>query len=345
MKIIIGMTISKNEGFNSLLYNLQKTSESKFGIEYIINTNKSTKELSEHKNIAFINEVSDMRGSRISLLNEMYKFDADMYIAIDSDIEFTETSIDDYIKNVDAYRSQYDFISMYYIGDSPLPAFYTLSSSLNDFYNDKIGKSESNKEVFFDDSDYNNSTYYYPCDLEGTNIENVLYGKQYKRIIKPFTNNTNELDNVTGGATIYFNKEILKKNFEWKENDQGKSLTWYDSYRTFKLNKKYGGEYNFAKVPVFVNHNRHKTSISLNWKSVINYIDGYNLYKWEECSEEPDKMILHTLELIMYSKGMIKKIKLLNNLSEKEQSIIVKIEGFLGNSKEFENYYKETKWK
>lgn len=346
MKVTIAMTITKKEGTNSLKKNILKFEKSIHDIFLILNTDLNHKEF---KNInlrhKFINDVGDMKKSRHTLLSECYKINSDIYFVLDSDIEFNEYEFDTYINKLLKYKSEYDFISMYYMGDSPLPAFYSLSSSLNDFYNKKINKTYSVTDVFFDDSDYTNSTYYMPNDKEEYHsFENIVYGKRYSREIEKFTDLVNEKDNTTGGATVYFNKECLLPEYNWPEKD-GKSLTWYDSFRTFKMNKKYGGKYNFAKVPIYVEHNRHKTSISLNWSSVINYIEGYNYYMDKVSKESPEKMIIHTIELMMYSKGMIKKISRLENLTKDEKETIKVIKDFLDKSHELTDYYKGREWK
>lgn len=341
MKIIYAITICNLEDKKVLEKNINLFKESIHDIKVIINS--AVKQEIDYE-YTWINKVGDMKGSRHSLMNESYKEEADLYLIFDSDIEFSDYSFDEYIELIYSYKD-YDFVSLYYYWDPPIPAFYTLSSSLTDFYNSKLGLNKITKNVFFDDSDFNNSTYYYPNEVkEYSNIEDILYGRSYARRIERFTDKVDELDNTTGGATIYFNREALKEEFDWAKGENNKSLTWYDSYRTMKMNCKYGGNYKFAKVPIFVKHCRHERSISLNWDSVINYIDGYNLYKNGQENHEDEHMILHTLELLMYSIGMVKKIEQLT-LNEEEREVINKVNEFLNGKDRFINKYKEIKWK
>lgn len=340
MKIVYGVTISGKE--NTKIFDLNKKIllKSKHEIITILNSKF------DKKADINIDCVSDMKGSRESLMKEASKINADMYMIFDSDILFPNNDIDKYIDDILEYK-KYDFISLYYIGDPPIPAFYTLSSSLTDFYYNKLSKVKNVASVHFDDSDYNNPTYFIPKEINETQkLTKILSGKSYARKIYPFTDHVDEFDNTTGGATIYFNKKGLLEVFDWHNSEEGKSLTWYDSYRTFRMNKKYGGKYTFAKVPIFIEHCRDSENISLNWISVINYIEGYNYYMKDLCNEESEKMIIHSVQLLMYIKGIIKKILLIENkLTNEEKFTIKKIKEFINNSDYFENYYKEIKWK
>ncbi|AAT28086.1 hypothetical protein [[Mycoplasma] mobile] len=314
MKIVYALTITNQESEQILLNNLAHLKKMNLNYFLLINTTKEDliNKFKTNKNTLIINKVSDMRNSRVTLHQEAFKLDADMYWILDSDIDFTNLNVEDFLK-IKKYSKIYDFISLYYKKDSPIPAFYTLASSLTDFYFHKQNLIGFEKN-WFDDSDFNSSDYQKYTFIENyNNLKEILSGKSYARDIWEFTDKENSNDTTTGGASIYFNKNILLEEFEWKKY-KGKSLIWYDSYRTFNLSKKY----RFSKVPIFVNHLRHFGSIQLSWESVQRYIIGFNEYmSFKDKQWNKESLIIHTLELYFYIKGMWKKITKLNlNIDE-----------------------------
>lgn len=338
MKIAYGVTINKKEDEKIFYKNLKHFKKINFNLDVIVNTNKKLKKNSFFK-IKTIKKVSDMKNSRIALHKELMKIEANAYFVFDSDIDLTSLSFKK-INKILYYSNSYEFISLYYKVDPPIPAFYTLSSSLCDFYNFKIGFNLKNKQ-WFDDSEFNNSFFQIPSKNEKVNdFKKILYGKSFARSIEKFTYKIDEKDTTTGGASIYFNKKILKEEFDWKEFE-GKSLTWYDSYRTFELTKKY----KFAKVPIFVDHKRHEDSIQLSWESVIRYILGFNFYKKKkEKNWNEEAIIFHTIELYFFLKGILKKILALKNLTIDEIDVIEKIKKFM-NKNIYEIIERIKKWK
>lgn len=316
MKIVLATTIMQNENEKNFIENSRKIIDLKYELISIANTNKKI----EANYI--INKVSDMKNSRQSLLKEIYKYDADMYIVLDSDIQLPN---DNFIEKLIDYKEQYDFVSMYYKLDPPIPAFYTLASSLTDFINHKLNIYSNTQTPFFDDSDFNSSSYS-SINSGKTNkkLADILRGRSFSRDITEFTNIVNETDHTTGGATIYFNRQTLKGNYPW-ESYNNQSLSWYDSYRTAMLSKSF----KFAKIPIFVNHYRENETTQLSWDSVIKYIGGLNLYMYRiNNSWNQESIILHTKELFYYIKGLLKKIDIIN-ITKSEKKVIDKIKDFM----------------
>jgi hypothetical protein len=154
-----------------------------------------------------------MKLSREELLKECHKYDADIYFILDADILFDE---DNFFEKVISYKEEYDFISLYYKGDPPIPIFYTLASSLNDFLNYKKNIFSKTESFSFDDSDFNNSTYSsFNTKNNYKDLGNILMGKSFARDIKEsdLSQNTNKKYRTTGGATVYFKKEVLLPSF------------------------------------------------------------------------------------------------------------------------------------
>ncbi len=316
MKIILATTIMKNESPNFFLENVDKVKKWGYQILTIVNT--------IHKlnvDISF-NKIGDMKLSREELLKECHKHEADIYFILDADILFDDNNI---FENVLSYKKEYDFISLYYKGDPPIPAFFTLASSLNDFLNYQKNIFSETQSFSFDDSDFNNSTYSaFNRKNNYKELSNILIGKSFARDIEEFTKNIDKKSTTTGGATIYFKKELLLPTFDW-EKYKGKSLIWYDSFRTSMLKK----EFSFVRVPIFVNHIRNNNTIQLSWNSVISYINGLNLYKFKtDLNWNQDAIISHTKELFFYIKGLIKKIDLLL-ITKEEENIIYQIKNFI----------------
>ena len=330
MKIVYACTITDNETIDIVLKNINHLKKLQIELITIVNTN--------HKidNIEQIFQVSDMKNSRVSLHKKALEYKADAYFIFDSDIDITNLDINDFNK-IKEYKNNYDFISLYYKQDPPIPAFYTLSSSLNDYYNHLMNL-KGITSSFFDDSDFNASTYQTSNrNIPNKEIKDILKGKSYSRDIIEFINIVNEKDTTTGGVTIYFNNKVLKEEFKWYSY-KNKSLTWYDSYRTLLLSKKY----KFAKVPIFVKHHRHKDSIQLNWDSVIRYILGFNiLMKTKDKQWNKESLILHTIELFYFIKGMIIKIE---SVKEYDKETIKHIKEFM-NINIFEIIERIKKWK
>lgn len=316
MKIVLATTIMDNENDKNFNDNSRKIKDLKHELISIANTNKNLQAK------IILNKVSDMKNSRHSLLEEAYKYEADMYIILDSDIELPN---DNFIEKLLSYKSQYDFVSLYYKLDPPIPAFYTLASSLNDFINYKLNIYSDSQEPFFDDSDFNSSSYSsINSNKVNKGFEDILRGRSFSRDITEFTNVIDENDYTTGGATIYFNRETLMGKYSWESYDN-KSLTWYDSYRTAMLSKSF----KFAKVPIFLNHHRENKTIQLSWSSVIKYISGLNLYKSKiDFSWNQEAIILHTKELFYYIKGLLKKIDIIN-ITKNESQVIEEIKTFM----------------
>ena len=316
MKIVLATTIMNNENPANFFDNVKKLSNWSNDLISIVNTDLKVD--ATH----IINKISDMKNSRHALLEEAAKYDADIYFILDSDIQLPQENI---IEKLIKYKDKYDFISMYYKLDPPIPAFYTLASSLNDFLNHKLKIYSDLQNPFFDDSEFNYSTYSSINSYRiNKDFSDILKGRSYARDIGEFTSIVDENDFTTGGATIYFNKNALKHKFEW-ETYKNYSLPWYDSYRTALLSKIF----RFAKVPIFVNHYRENKTIQLSWDSVIKYISGLNLYmskidnKWNQNS-----IILHTKELFYFIKGLLKKIDLVN-ITNDEKKVIDEIKEFM----------------
>ncbi len=316
MKIILATTIMDNESPDFFLENINKIKKWGYDILSIVNTPHKIK-----VDISF-NKIGDMKSSREELLKECHKHEGDIYFILDADILFDN---DNFFEKVLSYKKEYDFISLYYKGDPPIPIFYTLASSLNDFLNYKKNIFSKTQSFYFDDSDFNNSTYSaFNRENNYKELSNILIGKSFARDIEEFTRNIDKKSTTTGGATIYFEKELLLPSFDW-EKYKDKSLIWYDSFRTNMLKK----EFSFARVPIFVNHIRNNETIKLSWDSVISYINGLNLYKFKTDSNwNQDAIISHTKELFFYIKGLIKKIELLK-ISDDEEKIIIKIKEFI----------------
>ena len=320
MKIVYGITCTKNENIFIFLKNVKKINCYFNHTKFILNTNKKC---FNHNNVKLINAVGDIVESRTNLLNEMSLINADAWLVFDADIEITDNALTK-LSSLLSNGSKYDFISFYYKQDPPIPIFFTLSSSLTDFYWQKKNLS-GYKEFFFDDSLLNSSVYQSPTKLKSNKLlKAILLGKSYARDINEFKKEIDENSCTTGGATIYFNKKALIHHFPWKKW-KDKSLIWYDSFRTFKL-KEMG--FNYARIPVFVLHHRNRL-LNLEWDTVVRYIEGYNLYmNAKDKNYNLQSMYCHSMELYFYIKGMIKKIVQLN-LTAEELIVINKIKKFL----------------
>jgi hypothetical protein len=206
MKIVLATTIMNEENHINFIDNIRKLKKFSNNVISIANTNK------EVEATHIINEVSNMKNSRHSLLNEVKKYKADMYLILDSDIQLPEN---EFVDELLTYKERYDFISMYYKLDPPIPAFYTLASSLNDFLNHKLEIYSHSQKPFFDDSDFNSSTYSaINSNQVYKELKDILRGRSFSRDINEFTNVVNENDFTTGGATVYFNNEALNGEFE-----------------------------------------------------------------------------------------------------------------------------------
>ena len=337
MIILYATSITSNETINIVKNNITLLSKLK-NIKVITLVNSSHK-LPCDANIN-INKVGDMRHSRHAILDAASEHKANAYFIFDSDIKFDSNGLEKYINEILMYRKKYDFISLYYRGDPPFPAFFTLASSLNDFYNLQTMNTKHIETPNFDDTDFNMSTYQMPCQsVPNKNLSAVLQGRSYIRDIKSFTNQVDESDSTTGGATIYFNPLLLNKKYNWPSYE-GKSLTWYDSYRTLKLKK----DFKFAKVPLFITHKRHPGSIDLNWESVIRYAIGFNQYMiWRNSQFNVETLALHIVEIYWFCKGMLKKLAKIP-LQAQDKATIEKVQNFL--TKDIKNVYKEIiKWK
>ena len=318
MKIIIATTIMENESPNFFLENINKLKKWGYDILSIANTPQKIDVDIQ------INNIGDMKLSREELLKECHKYEADIYFILDADILFDK---DNFFEKVISYKEEYDFISLSYKGDPPIPIFYTIASSLNDFLNYKKNIFSKTESFSFDDSDFNNSTYSsFNTKNNYKDLGNILMGKSFARDIKEsdLSQNTNKKYRTTGGATVYFKKEVLLPSFNW-EKYKDKSLIWYDSFRTFMLTK----DFSFIKVPIFVNHIRNNMTVKLSWDSVISYINGFNLYKSKiDSNWNQEAIITHTKELFFYIKGLIKKIELLK-INHDEEKVIIKIKKFI----------------
>jgi hypothetical protein len=143
-----------------------------------------------------------MKLSREELLKECHKYEADIYFILDADILFDK---DNFFEKVISYK-----------GDPPIPIFYTIASSLNDFLNYKKNIFSKTESFSFDDSDFNNSTYSsFNTKNNYKDLGNILMGKSFARDIKEsdLSQNTNKKYRTTGGATVYFKKEVLLPSF------------------------------------------------------------------------------------------------------------------------------------
>ncbi len=342
--LVYGLTLMKNESMDTFMLNLNRLKNDNLTFNIVLNTEKEVPlELIENFNIEIINCVGDMKKSRHAILNRFKRHNAKMYMLLDSDILIpSELNI---AQEAIKYKDEYDFISLYYMGDPPIPAFFTLASSLNDYYNQMMGDVDSVKEVWFDDSDLDNPTYFYPNKIKSIkSLSDVIRGKSFARDIPKFTKVKNDEDFISGGSTIYFNKDVLLQEYEWPTYN-GKSLIWYDSFRTYMMKKE---GFKHSKVPLFLEHKRHNESINLNWNSVISYVEGYNKL-WSSVQENHNNelMIIRAFELMHFQRGMIRKIlslekkKIKNDMNELKE-----IKKFLYEQSDiFINYYKETKWK
>ncbi len=328
MKIIIGSSIGSRENLRILKNNIEwfKKHED-IELDLMINMPKKI----ENLKAIFINKYKSISESRRALFEEMKSLKYDAYLILDPDIDLTINDVYTFVEKITNLKEEYDFINLSYTGDSPIPALFTLASSLNDLSRSQTIniKNKSYRQPSFYDLEIGKSEYqvFSKNKARHTSFEKAQYGIQVSRTIYRNTERIRTKDYVSGGAMVYFNPDIFNNYLkEWDPKNR-----WFDTANTKYLAKTF----NYAKTDIQVGHHRFETKLP-DIEEAIADINGMSIALGEN-----RRLVLKQLLLALYYiKGYQTQFKFKFDIDTFIQRVKDEIMSF----KKKELSFKEFKW-
>lgn len=240
--------------------------------------------LSNESNFIYFNElmniqniVTDIAISRSILQYLLYKFShkESIIIVLDDDMEFSylieeRGKISSQKINIEAaavfYKYKYDAVVGGYTLDAPLPAFYTMRTSLLDYLYDIYPCDFYYKNIFIQDNYYydlfedNRTHLEFPQPLyKDKNIAEIFSGKSLSRpLVKQHSSEKTVLNR--GGITIIYNRNmLLLPNVSINIHSKIGRRSDY-----FWVLKAVEHGYSVSSVPLYLLHNREITEFNID---------------------------------------------------------------------------------